>query len=45
MNSYRRWVAVWLTVEQVIYNRPANELECQRAYLRYLRVTGLEAME
>jgi len=43
MNSYARFHAVWMAIEAGIYNRVALSIDVERAYRRYLHVTGEEA--
>lgn len=41
MNSWRRFRIVYAAIE-VLYHRVYSELEIERAYKRYLNVTGEE---
>jgi hypothetical protein len=43
MNSFKRFNIVYRTVE-ALYGRAVGELDVRRAYARYIKVTGEEAM-
>lgn len=45
MNSWKRFAIVWQIVEGRIYNRPYSQLDIQRAFNRYLKVMGEEALD